>query len=102
MENLCKESAKNEHSESWLGSLNYRHKMFAKNLFEACYRLDLITRELGGEYTEKEIVQLEERPAIANQLSAYENLLYANEDILADIYAITLRLETIIKIGNYN
>jgi hypothetical protein len=102
MENECKNAkqdcAKKENSESWLGSLNYRHKMFSNKLFEACYRLDLITRELGGEYTEKEILQLEERPAIANQLSAYEILLYNNEDILADIYAITLRLETIIKI----
>ena len=98
MKNVCKESAKKEHSESWLGSLNYRHKMFSNKLFEACYRLDLITRELGGEYTEKEIVQPEERPVIANQLSSYENLLYNNEDILSDIYAITLRLETIIKI----
>jgi hypothetical protein len=33
MENVCKESAKKEHSESWLGILNYRHQMFANKLF---------------------------------------------------------------------
>ena len=97
MENVCKESAKKEHSESWLGSLNYRHQMFANKLFEACQRLDLITKELGGKYTEKEIETPINTPG-TNQLSYYESLLYNNEDILADIYSITLRLETIIKI----
>lgn len=98
MENVCKESAKKEITESWLGSLNYRHQMFANKLFEACQRLDLITKELGGEYRDNELVEPIERPAIGSQLSSYENLLYNNEDLLADIYAITLRLETIIKI----
>lgn len=97
MENVCKVSAKKEITESWLGSLNYRHQMFANKLFEACQRLDLITKELGGEYTEKEIETPINTPG-ANQLSYYESLLYNNEDILADIYSITLRLETIIKI----
>jgi len=97
MENVCKESAKKEIAESWLGSLNYRHQMFANKLFEACERLDLITKELGGEYTEKEIETPINTPG-ANQLSCYESLLYNNEDILADIYSITLRLEAIIKI----
>lgn len=97
MENVCKESAKKEITESWLGSLNYRHQMFANKLFEAFQRLDLITKELGGEYTAKEIETPINTPG-ANQLSYYESLLYNNEDILADIYSITLRLETIIKI----
>ena len=89
------DQAKQNHPESILSDLTYRHSMLFHKLVEAKNRLNNVTLSLGGNYEiERENLKVDglTEPEY-NHVSVYQSLLNSTEIILTDIYCDLERLE---------